>query len=86
MNEPRRALQTWDLGENDPELRSLGDFMAWREALGGRPHYFRIEGEDFVFELDAAQENGAHIHTVWRDRRHDLGGDLLGEHYRAHSH
>lgn len=61
--------------------------FAWMGATElGRPHYFRIQGETFVFELDAAQGDGTHVHTVWRDRRDDFGGDALAEHHRARPH
>lgn len=63
------------------ELRGLA--FAWMgEAAAGRPHYFRLQGEDFVFEFDAAGGDGTHVHTVWRDRRGDFGADALREHYR----
>jgi len=52
----------------------------------GRPHYFRIQGADFVFELDSAQDEGNHVHAVWRDRRGDLGAHALERHYGAHPH
>lgn len=52
----------------------------------GQPHYFRIQGEDFVFELDAAQEEGNHVHTVWRDRNGDFGAGALERHYERHDH
>lgn len=48
----------------------------------GEPHYYRLQGEDFVFEYDNVQNDGNHVHTVWRDRRRDFGKDLLAEHYR----
>lgn len=53
----------------------------------GKPHYFRIQGEYFIFELDAAQGDGTHVHTVWRDRNLDFGdGELLTEHYKDNEH
>jgi len=45
-------------------------------------HYYRLQGGDFIFELDNAQSNGNHIHSVWRDLTNDYGDDLLAEHYR----
>lgn len=65
--------------------------FAWMGASElERPHYYRVQGEDFVFEFDAAQENGTHVHTVWRDRQRDFGTDALRRHYlqkhqRVHS-
>ena len=49
----------------------------------GRPHYYRIQGPLFLIEYDSSQNNGNHIHTVWRDFRGDFGRDLLREHYAA---
>lgn len=47
----------------------------------GRPHYYRIQGPHFLIEYDASQNDGNHIHTVWRDFKGDFGRDLLREHY-----
>jgi hypothetical protein len=49
----------------------------------GAPHYFRLQGEDFVFEFDNVQDNGNHVHSVWRNKSEDFGMHLLGEHYRT---
>jgi hypothetical protein len=47
------------------------------------PHYYRIQGEDFLFEYDNAQGDGNHVHEVWRSRSGDFGDDLLRRHYAA---
>ena len=47
----------------------------------GRPHYYRVQGPRFLIEYDASQNDGNHIHTVWRDFGGDFGRDLLREHY-----
>jgi hypothetical protein len=52
----------------------------------GRHHYFRIQGKNFLIELDNTQNNGNHIHTVWRDFYGDFGRDLLMDHYRHTPH
>jgi hypothetical protein len=52
----------------------------------GEAHYYRIHGPTVLVELDNRQTNANHVHTVWRDLRHDFGGDLLAEHYRRHTH
>jgi hypothetical protein len=52
----------------------------------GQAHYYRIHGPTILIEYDNQQTNANHIHTVWRDLRHDFGGDLLAEHYRKHKH
>lgn len=55
----------------------------------GEPHYFRIQGANFLIEFD--NSGGNHIHSVWRDFEDDFGRDALREHYRnaegtAHRH
>lgn len=58
--------------------------FAWMGSLEKRqPHYFRLQGGDFLFELDNTQDDGNHIHSVWRSLGSDYGEDLLGAHYRA---
>jgi len=58
--------------------------FAWMGATErAAPHYFRLQGAEFVFEFDNVQDNANHVHSVWRDPRRDFGRDLLGEHYRA---
>jgi hypothetical protein len=58
--------------------------FAWMGATErGAPHYFRLQGPDFVFEYDNVQDNGNHVHSVWRDKSQDFGMSLLGEHYRT---
>jgi hypothetical protein len=47
----------------------------------GKPHYYRVQGPLFLIEYDASQNDGNHIHTVWRDFNGDFGRDLLREHY-----
>ena len=49
----------------------------------GRQHYYRIQGPLFLIEYDCSQNDGNHIHTVWRDFSGDFGRDLLREHYQA---
>ena len=65
------------------DLESLS--FAWiGEIERGEPHYYRIQGGDFLFELDNVQGGGNHVHTVWRDRLNDFGEDLLKKHYDSH--
>lgn len=49
-------------------------------ALPREPHYFRIQGANFLIEFD--NSGGNHIHSVWRDFEGDFGRDVLREHYR----
>ena len=52
--------------------------FAWMGSLERRsPHYYRLQGGDFVFEFDNSQNGGNHIHTVWRSPTRDFGDDLL---------
>ena len=61
--------------------------FGWAGATAvGAPHYYRIHGPTVLVEYDNVQTNANHIHTVWRDLRHDFGGDLLGAHYKKHPH
>jgi len=56
--------------------------FAWAGATArGRPHYYRVQGAKFLIEYDASQDDGNHIHTVWRDFAGDFGRDLLREHH-----
>lgn len=55
-----------------------------------QPHYYRLSGPTFVYELDNTQEHANHVHTVWHVRSSgggglggDFGADLLREHSRA---
>ncbi len=51
-------------------------------------HYYRILGEGFVIEFDCTQDDGNHIHTVWRRLDGDFPSDPLADplaaHYREH--
>ena len=49
----------------------------------GRPHYYRVQGPLFLIEYDSSQNDGNHIHTVWRDFNGDFGRDLLKQHYES---
>ena len=68
-------LKTIDIGELS---------FAWMGSLERRsPHYYRLQGGDFVFEYENFQGDGNHIHTVWHSLTGDFGDDLLAEHWRA---
>lgn len=72
----------------DVEDGGFGELrFAWAGGTEvGQAHYYRIHGPTILVEYDNQQNNANHIHTVWRDLRHDFGGDLLAEHYKAHKH
>lgn len=48
----------------------------------GQKHYYRVQGPTFLIEYDNTQNDGNHIHSVWRDFQGDFGRDLLREHVR----
>ncbi len=52
----------------------------------GELHYYRVQGPTFLIELDNTQDNGNHIHSVWRDFNGDWGEDLLARHYQTSAH
>jgi hypothetical protein len=72
----------------DVEEGGFGELrFAWAGGSEvGQAHYYRIHGPTILVEYDNQQNNANHIHTVWRDLRHDFGGDLLADHYRTHKH
>ncbi len=49
--------------------------------IRGEGHYYSVLGPTLLIEYDNTQDDANHIHTVWRDLRHDWGDDLLLEHY-----
>ena len=56
-------------------------YFGWSGGLEvGQPHYYRVQGPTFLFELDNTQNNANHVHTVWRDLKKDFGHDVLAEH------
>lgn len=60
--------------------------FAWAGSLEkGKPHYFRIQTQDFLIEYANTQNNANHAHLVWRNFKNDFGRDLLKEHFQ-HAH
>jgi hypothetical protein len=58
--------------------------FAWAGPLTpGAKHYYRVQGPTFLIEYDNTQNDGNHIHAVWRDFQGDFGRDLLREHVHA---
>ena len=49
----------------------------------GQKHYFRVQGPTFLIEFDNTQNDGNHVHSIWRDFKDDFGRDLLREHVKA---
>jgi hypothetical protein len=61
--------------------------FAWSGPLErGKQHYYRIQGPTFLVEYDNSQNNGNHVHSVWRDFAGDFGRDLLREHIKSVAH
>ena len=53
-------------------------YFAWAgDTKRGTPHYFRIHTERFLMEFVNAVASGDHIHSVLRDFKNDLGGDII---------
>ena len=58
--------------------------FAWAGSTAkGQKHYYRIQGPTFLVEFDNTQNDGNHVHSVWRDFNGDFGRDLLREHLAA---
>ena len=50
--------------------------FAWLgETDKGKKHYYSVQGPTFLIEYDNTQNNGNHIHSVWRDFNGDFGRD-----------
>jgi hypothetical protein len=61
--------------------------FAWAGPVErGQKHYYRVQGPTFLIEYDNTQNDGNHIHSVWRDFDGDFGRDLLREHLRTVQH
>ncbi len=66
-------------------LEKIG--FAWAGPIeAGQKHYYRVQGPTFLIEFDNTQNNGNHIHSVWRDFAGDYGRDLLREHLQTVRH
>jgi len=61
--------------------------FAWAgETERGKKHYYRMQGPTFLVEYDNTQNDGNHVHSVWRDFEGDFGRDLLREHLKSFVH
>ena len=61
--------------------------FAWAGSTEkGQKHYYRIQGPTFLVEFDNTQNDGNHVHSVWRDFNGDFGRDLLRDHLAAVAH
>jgi hypothetical protein len=64
-------------------------YFAWIGSYERRkPNYYIINGPDFIIEYDNVGFNndGNHIHSIWREKKNDFGEDLLKTHYLEHEH
>ena len=58
--------------------------FAWAGSIAkGAKHYYRVQGPTFLIEYDNTQNDGNHVHAVWRDFQGDFGRDVLREHLRG---
>ena len=63
-------------------LENIG--FAWAGPVErGQRHYYRVQGPTFLIEFDNTQNNGNHVHSIWRDFSGDFGRDLLREHIKT---
>jgi hypothetical protein len=61
--------------------------FAWAGSIErGQKHYYRVQGPTFLIEFDNVQNDGNHIHSIWRDFNGDFGRDLLREHLKTTTH
>jgi hypothetical protein len=85
------AQMTPDIAaERQAEIKKGGPdkiTFAWAGPIQpGERHYYRVQGPTFVIEFDNTQNNGNHIHSVFRDFDSDFGRDLLREHVTSVKH
>jgi len=59
-------------------------YFTWAGGLNkGDLHYYRVHGPSFLIEFNNTQNQGNHVHSIWRDLKNDFGRDLLKEHLRT---
>jgi hypothetical protein len=64
-------------------------YFAWIGSFeNDKPHYYIINGPDFLIEYDNVgfQNDGNHIHAILREKGNDFGADLLKQHYLETKH
>ena len=64
-------------------------YFAWVGSLdANKPHYYLINGPDFLIEYDNVgfQNDGNHIHAILREKGQDFGDDMLKRHYAEAKH
>jgi hypothetical protein len=59
-------------------------YFTWAGGLNkGELHYYRVHGPSFLIEFNNTQNQGNHVHSVWRDLKNDFGRDILKEHLKT---
>jgi len=64
-------------------------YFAWVGSLeNNKPHYYILHGPDFLIEYDNVgfQNDGNHIHAIFRETGNDFGEDILRQHYMESKH
>lgn len=64
-------------------------YFAWIGSLeNNKPHYYIINGPDFLIEYDNVgfDNDGNHIHAILREKDNDFGEDILKRHYLENNH
>ena len=64
-------------------------YFAWVGSLeNNKPHYYIINGPDFLIEYDNVgfENDGNHIHAILREKGNDFGEDILKQHYLESKH
>ncbi|GGZ90076.1 DUF3500 domain-containing protein [Algibacter mikhailovii] len=78
--------------ENLDKIKTSGVeniYFAWIGSYQSKaPHYYIINGPDFIIEYDNVgfRNNGDHIHAIWREKINDFGEDILKTHHLKHKH
>ncbi len=80
LPEPLRETETARL---DDAGRSDVHFAWAGPTEPGALHYYRLHGPSFLVEYDCVQDDGNHIHAIWRDPVRDFGRDVLRAHVAA---
>jgi hypothetical protein len=59
-------------------------YFTWAGGMNkGELHYYRVHGPSFLIEFNNTQNQGNHVHSVWRDLKNDFGRDVLKEHLKT---
>jgi hypothetical protein len=57
----------------------------WAGGLkSGEPHYYMIQGPNFLIEYDNTQDDANHVHCVYRDFDNDFGDTIIEHYHKNH--